>query len=271
MKKILVPTDFSSLSRSAALYAIDMAKEVKAELALVSVIEIDHSSAKLMNWKKLQEQMTRDAEKESERFLKELQPYLSGVGLSYKTLFGSPIEKIILEYATDQAVDLIVTGTRGASGLKAAVLGSNTAALINRSQIPVLAVPGEVKFQGFDRIALATDMVDLDDRAKTVISFAKPFHSHIDVLHVTEVQRDQRLTDELQVSLKQMTGYNKIALHVVPGHDVTTTLNQYVVDHGADLLVMFTHELGLFEKLFGKGHTREMAFHSEVPLLSFKS
>ena len=34
--------------------------------------------------------------------------------------------------------------------------------------------------------------------------------------------------------------------------------------------VMFIHKIGLFEKLFKKSHTREMALRSQVPLLSMK-
>jgi hypothetical protein len=37
------------------------------------------------------------------------------------------------------------------------------------------------------------------------------------------------------------------------------------------LLTMFTHNPTLYEKLFDKSKTREMAFHSRVPLLAFKT
>ena len=67
-----------------------------------------------------------------------------------------------------------------------------------------------------------------------------------------------------------MTGHKRLDIHVVTSENVVSALNKYVTEHGTDLLVMFTHKLGLFEKLFGKGHTREMAFQSEVPLLAIK-
>jgi nucleotide-binding universal stress UspA family protein len=270
MKKILVPTDFSKLSRSAALYAIDLAAGMKAEVMVVSVVEIEQGSSQLLNWKKLQDQMIKDTTAQADQLMGELRPYSSAVKLSYKSLFGSPIEKRILDFAADNDIDLIVAGTKGATGLKAVVLGSNTAALINRSDIPVIAVPGDVKFQGIDRIVLATDMEGLDREVKEVARFAKTFDAQIDILHIADVQREQRSRKELEAILIRMSGYERISIHVIPSDEVVATINSYVAEHGADLLVMFTHELGLFEKLFGMSRTREMAFQSQVPLLACK-
>jgi hypothetical protein len=35
------------------------------------------------------------------------------------------------------------------------------------------------------------------------------------------------------------------------------------------MLAMFTHKLDFYEKLFGRSVTRQLAFHSSVPLLTF--
>lgn len=270
MKRIVVPTDFSNLSRSAALYAIDLAAKTNGRVMLVSVIQMEQGPSQLMNWKKLQDQMEQDTTQNSTRFMKELHGYSAGVSISYTTLRGACIEDQVLHFAKENKADLIVTGTRGASGIKAAVLGSNTAALINKSTIPVIAVPGDMKFSGFDRIVLASDMEDLDKETKAVVKFARDFDTQIDILHVADIPREHKRHLELEAILRRMTGHKRINIHVVSSQDVVGALNAYTRQHGTDLLVMFTHELGLFEKLFGLGHTREMAFHSEVPLLAIK-
>jgi nucleotide-binding universal stress UspA family protein len=269
-KKILVPVDFSDVSRSAALYAIYIAVHLKAEVVLISIVEVMHGNSTIMNLKKLEDQMMRDADEQSSRLTKELKSGNHGVKISSVTIMGTPIEQKVLEYAADSDIDLIVMGTSGASGLKAAILGTNAAALINRSNIPVIAIPGGVKFKSINKIVLATDMVDLDKHAKEIVRFAKVFNSSIDILHVAGTYREQRPVDELQSMLVQMTGYPQLSLKVVLSDDITAAINNYVTEQRADLLVMFTHELGLFEKIFGKGQTRKMAFHTEVPLLAVK-
>ena len=270
MKRILVPTDFSNLSRSAALYAIDLATRTNAKVMLVSVIEIKQGSSQLSNWKKLQDQMEKDVAERSDEFLRVLRGYAGEVKLSYTTLKGLPMEDEILRFAEINKADLIVTGTKGASGLKSIVMGSNTAALINKSTIPVIAVPGDIKFNGFDRVVLATDMQDLDKEGRTVAKFVKGFDTQIDILHVANTQHDPRKRTELEAILRRMTGHKKLDIHVVANDNVVAALNKYSEERGVDLLVMFTHQLGLYEKLFGKGHTREMAFQSQIPLLAFR-
>lgn len=270
MKRILVPTDFSNLSRSAVLYAIDLAAKANGKVMIVSVVEIQQGSSQLMNWKKLQDQMEKDVAERSDEFMRGLKSYSGGVSLSYTTLTGLPMEDKILKFAEVNKVDLIVTGTKGASGLKSIVMGSNTAALINKSSIPVIAVPGDIKFNGFDRIVLASDMKDLDKEAKAVAKFVKGFDAQIDILHVTNAEHDLRKHTDLEAILRRMTGHKKLDVHVVSNDNVIAALNKYSEERNVDLLVMFTHELGLFEKLFGKGHTREMAFQSRIPLLAFK-
>jgi nucleotide-binding universal stress UspA family protein len=190
--------------------------------------------------------------------------------MSYISLIGSSIDKKILDFATDNDIDLIVAGTKGASGLKAVVLGSNTASLINISEIPVVAVPPDARYTGFRRIVLATDMLNLDKQVRQVVNFAKAFNSQIDILHVADPQIKHRRRDELEGALARMTGYQKISLNVLPSDDVVAAINSFVLEDNADLLVMFTHELGTFEKLLRKGHTREVAHHIEVPLLALK-
>lgn len=47
----------------------------------------------------------------------------------------------ILEYADSSDAELIVTGSRGLSGIKTVVLGSVSHGLVNHSQRPVLVIP----------------------------------------------------------------------------------------------------------------------------------
>jgi nucleotide-binding universal stress UspA family protein len=270
MKKIVVPTNFSNLSRSAALYAIDLAAKTGGRVMVVSVIEIEQGTSQLMNWKKLQDQMEQDTAQNSARFMKELHGYAESVSVSYTTLRGASIGEQVLNFARSNKADLIVAGTKGASGLKAVVLGSNAASIINKSTIPVIAVPGDLKFSGFDRIVLASDMSELDNEAKAVAEFAKGFDAQIDILHVSGTDAKRRKHDELEAILRRMTGHERLNIYVVADKDITHALNDYIHEHDTDLLVMFTHELGLFEKLFAKGHTRNMAFQTEIPLLAMK-
>ena len=68
---------------------------------------------------------------------------------------------------------------------------------------------------------------------------------------------------------KILAGYQKIPHHVLRNDNVAEALNTYITDEQADMLAMFTHKLDFYEKLFGKSVTRQLAFHAQVPLITF--
>lgn len=62
-----------------------------------------------------------------------------GLEIQDELLFGSPAEQI-LEMAEKHQCDLIIMGTRGVSGLRGLLLGSQIQKVISHADCPVLAV-----------------------------------------------------------------------------------------------------------------------------------
>lgn len=271
MKNIVVPVDFSTVSYTAARYAIDMAAVTKSSVMFVSVVEIANPSSQLKNWEKLQKQLEQDTTDRSAAFMDEMNKHSGNVNISYTTLLGSPVEDEILSFAKKNKADLIITGTKGASGVGSIVFGSTSAALVNKSTVPVLVVPHEVKFKQLKRVVLATNMLKLDKQVKVAVKLLKVFNPDINILHVSDSLKSQRDRTDLVGILSRMANYPKLSIEVVHKDDVDTGLYEHVKEKNPDMLIMFTHKLSLSERLFGQGHTREMAFHTPVPLLSFKN
>ena len=64
--------------------------------------------------------------------------------------------------------DLIVMGTKGASGLKRILIGSNTVKVLAHVRVPVLIIPEVARFEKFfhggkNRVVLATDLYELNN------------------------------------------------------------------------------------------------------------
>ncbi|WP_273568521.1 universal stress protein [Maribacter halichondriae] len=57
----------------------------------------------------------------------------------------------------NKKIDLIVMGTKGATGLKKATVGSNTGDVITKIKQPLLAVPEDTVYEKPREIAFATD------------------------------------------------------------------------------------------------------------------
>jgi nucleotide-binding universal stress UspA family protein len=146
--KILVPTDGSKTARKAARYAVDLAKQVRATVIALSVV--DQRAYMLQSipdagamWHVAEpvEIYLREA---AERFVEDIKQYGDRVHVRTKTVVavGHPSEEIMKEAQRSKA-SLIVMGTHGRSALGAAVLGSVTYRVIHKdAKIPVLVVKG---------------------------------------------------------------------------------------------------------------------------------
>lgn len=146
IKSILFPTDFSEGSLYALPYAVDMAQTHNAKLYLLHILYdiasasglyIPHTSVDLMY-----KEMEAAAVKELQQFGWEKRENLKNV--DYVVIRGLPYEEI-LKFAKDKAVDLIVIGTHGKTGIDRVIFGSTAQRVVRHSTCPVLTVKARKK------------------------------------------------------------------------------------------------------------------------------
>jgi len=161
-------------------------------------------------------------------------------------------------------------GTRGASGLTKADLGSNTNSIIEVSHVPVLAVTEQAEFKGFRNVVYASDLRNLERELKILIRYIERFGSTIHLIHIVPPGNQVDSVEAKIESVLKNFPYKNIVTLVLVDNDIDSALDQYVEISKADVLAMFTHELSFFEKVFDRSMTRKMAFHSRIPLLAFR-
>lgn len=268
---ILIPTDFSKPAKVAVLYAVNLGKKLKAKIILLAVISVNTSSASSLKWAKLTDEMIRAASEDAEQLLVEVNSQIKGkVDISYQYVNGYPVEDVVEEFALRNGVDLIVMGTKGATGLNKVLLGTNAVAVINNSSVPVIVVPGENELKTIKKIVYASDMTNVEEEIKTLAMFASIFNASIRILHVIPSNSVKKIAIKKTVAtLIKEAKYSKISLHVASNDNISDAVDGFVTEQKADLLALFTHQLDFYEKLFGRSVTRQLAFHARVPMLTF--
>jgi nucleotide-binding universal stress UspA family protein len=148
ISKILVPTDGSKTAQKAARYAVDLAKQLKASIIILSVIDINSliaqtcppGEAPIYTIEPYEDYMKKAAERYSEE-IKNLCDK-SGVASKISIKMGRPVDEIVKEAKRSKA-NLIVMGSHGRSALSATVLGSVSYGVIhNDKRIHILVVRG---------------------------------------------------------------------------------------------------------------------------------
>jgi nucleotide-binding universal stress UspA family protein len=142
-KKVLIAFDGSDQAMKAFTVAEELAKRYSAQLVVLNAVELPFPSlvprVAPADITAAREYAMDDAKTKVDSLV--LQAKTDGVDTKGQILDkgGSPV-KVILEYAEEEGIDLIVTGTRGLGGFEKMLLGSVSNGLVSHAHCGVLVV-----------------------------------------------------------------------------------------------------------------------------------
>jgi nucleotide-binding universal stress UspA family protein len=260
MKTILALVDFSDVSANAVSFAAELSKRSSARFIIVHILQ------------------NREGEEEVKNKLQSIESELKkSFDLSCETFLahGSLITTLKKIIAVQQP-DLIVMGTKGASGLKRILIGSNTVKVIAETKVPVLVIPEVARFENFlnrgkNRIVLATDLVLLEnDHALDILKEIALLIVEPKV-NVLSVRPDRTGLPDLKRAERNflLSFFNpeiESERVTVFSSNVIGGINFYLDEKSTDtgLIAMIARDSG---HLIQKHYTREMASHTHLPLL----
>ncbi len=269
ISKIVVPTDFSAPAKQAMDYALALSKRLNAEIQILHINQVAMVDASMpaetyqMFIKEIEDQTT-------EQFAKLEQEVLKGSGLKYSmhSRYGFVAEEVC-DFAQKHEVDLIVMGTTGASGAMGVLFGSNAASVVSKTTVPVIVIPKDTQFKDLTRIVYATDYNEPEFPAMMrLIYFAEQFDCPLDILHVKS-DHDRYFNAENNFFKKNRGKISYPNIHFVELEkgDIIQSINGYVDEKQVDMLVMAKHNRNFFDRLFHRSLSKQMAFHTHIPLL----
>ncbi|WP_255171582.1 universal stress protein [Natrononativus amylolyticus] len=132
---ILVPTDGSDGSRRAIAHALELAEAADGTVHALAVL--DEGARESLASDVVREGAERAARRATDRV--ETEADRRGVAVVKVLRRGTPAASI-LEYADETAVDAIVMGTHGRSGLDRLIVGSVTERVVQAADVPVVTV-----------------------------------------------------------------------------------------------------------------------------------
>lgn len=145
VKKILAPIDFSVHSMEAMRDAMELAKDVGAEVHLMHVISPHHhfiplpleSNAEQSRELARESAMLEQADEELARIKKD--EFGDSKKVVTFAVVGHPVQKLA-DYAKEQGIDLIVLSTHGRSSVEHMLLGGTTEKLVRNAPCSVLVI-----------------------------------------------------------------------------------------------------------------------------------
>ena len=183
---------------------------------------------------------------------------------------------IILKQAKEKNADLIIMGTKGASGFKAVLFGSITESVIEKSELPVLAIPDKTKFStSIKRITFATTYnLNEIESIKKLIEIAFVLESKIKIVHVAEenipIEHEKNLMNKFMAFVNSEITFKAITFQIIKGKNVTQQLLNLISSGKTDMLVLSTHYKNFMKNLLEKNITKKVILKTTIPVVVFR-
>ncbi|CAM2820543.1 universal stress protein [Flavobacterium frigoris] len=274
MDKILVTTDFSSNSKAACRFAIQLALQHKCELTFFHSYYI--ANLGLITGEDLvdfENNAAHKIQKKLNKFVEILYKDIDESQFIKKCVIksGVLVDTNIREYARENNFSFICISTRGSGKLKK-IFGSNTSNLIRHSIVPVIAVPFNYRSSEINKIIYASDLLNFQTEMKKVSAFAKPLKAQIEILHfefptdvtVSPISLDAMMMTNAALNVKMH--FEKINLT----ESLVLNIQRVIKKSKPSVVIMFTEQSrSFFEKIFHPSKSVNYSFNAKFPLLVF--
>ncbi|MDT0605770.1 universal stress protein [Croceitalea rosinachiae] len=277
MKRILIPTDFSENAWNAISYAMQLFHQEVCEFFLLNtytpVIPSSRFMAPIIDGVRIEDAIRYNSETGLLNTVERIKSEFCNDKHSFKTIssFNLLVDEV-KDLVDTYNIDLVVTGTKGASGMDEVFMGSNTVRIIKSTKkCPVLAIPQHFDFSVPTEIAFATDFNRFYTLSElySLIEMAKSFHATIRIVHVQ--YEIKALTELQQFNLNMLRKYFAEIEHYVHTvselNSVSQSLEVFSEELGIHLLAMLNYQHSYMERMTREPIVKRAAFHTQIPLL----
>ena len=277
MKRVLIPTDFSHNAWNAISYACQLFRNENCRFILLNTytpsIPSNRFMAPMVNGMLIEDAVRHTSEVGLEKTLERIEKVFPNANHEFviQSSFSLLVDAV-QEIVDQEEIDLIVTGTKGASGMDEVFMGSNTVRIIKSSRkCPVLAVPQHFDFIQPGEIAFATDFNRFYTQSELapLLELAQSFKATVRIVHVQ--YGIQPLSEVQQFNLKMLLKYMEPVEHYVHKvselHSVSQTLEVFTHQLGIHLLALLNYQHSYVERFTREPIVKRTAFHTQIPLL----
>ena len=274
MKKILVPIDFSKTSEYAAKMAARIAKDTKATVYLLHLIELPKGVVDMGAG-------SRFSIPESMLYLRKVREKVlsfkndffdTTIDVKYFIKLNNPFEGI-QKYANKIDTDMIIMGSKGHSEFEEIIIGSNTEKVVRSSHRPVLVVKKDEKKCKLKKLVFASNFKKENTEVfQKFIDFASIFNSSIHLVKINTPSNFES-TAEAKRKIKEFIADFKLSkskINIYSDVSVEKGILNFSREIKADLITLSTHGRSGLSHLFTGSVTKNLSKNALKPMMTIR-
>jgi len=274
MNQLLVPTDFSANSWNALEYAVRLYKNKPCTFYILHIGDLRQSDVNTNSFVFPTEKISASVKEKLNTLFERIKTLPINENHHFISLqeYGNFID-LIRKTITEKKIDLIVMGTKGASGIKASIIGSNTGDVITKVFCNVLVIPEKAQIRIPKEIVFATDynLFYTYPILKTLTEILRISNAKFHVLNVYNGSANLTASQEknkiyLLDYLKELFNDTQNFHRIIDKNPKGAILN-FISDNQSDMLIMVAKNLNFIQQLLFDTAIKKLSFHTTVPLL----
>lgn len=263
MARLIVPTDYSSTAENALDQALLLAKKGNDEVELLHIVLPPLTdSPRILEY-------VMSGKKDEEARLKALAlARIKALRLPattrwrVKVLYADNFLEGIMDRFRSARAKLVVMGTTGVSGIANKIFGSNTANLIGRGEVPVLAIPPDWKPALLKKLEFCMTPEQVHAHQREIKKWATWFGAEAAAVYFKRVA-------DVTAPPKNKSPFPIKTVLTVPQDALWEDLVEYGNGLKGSALAMFVHErITVFERIFDRSVTGQVASRVHIPMLA---
>jgi nucleotide-binding universal stress UspA family protein len=105
--------------------------------------------------------------------------------------------------------------------------------------------------------------------AEEVIDLAKKFDAIVYFVHIAEGEDfEKEILEMFEKKIREKNNYQGLHFDLAFGTNVLEGIESYAKTNNIDLVVSIKRKRNFFQRFFSKSITKEMLFHTQIPVLS---
>ena len=269
-RHILLPTDFSDNSWSAAVYAMKLYADYECTFYFLNTTAI-----KVSLLSNLSNKLLKLIQEEAMKELLDLKALAESGNANTNHDFHiisstDDLNKAIKDTIKKHGINLIIMGTKGATGAQEFFFGSKTVRVISNINCPVLIIPEEFDFIEPKQIAFPTDYNRFYDikEIKPLTQLADIYDSKIRIVHINVEKELNDIQDYNLVTLQNHLKDYDFSLHWMPKYaKKVVEINDFIQELDIDILAMVNYKHSFIEKIIKEPIIKKLGFHAIIPFL----
>ncbi|MDC8003777.1 universal stress protein [Aureisphaera galaxeae] len=274
MKNILIPTDFSNNAYNALLYATQLFGKEPCKFYLLHSFESEVSRLTSRVDIGKSEEVIDELFASAETKLTELKHSITmdaeGKGHEFETIASSKrLPKEVNYLIKGMDIDFVIMGTKGQTGAKEVLLGSNTVRIIKKIKgAPLMVIPEHMDYRPLKHIAFATGFKFpyTEKELAPLLQLVALDEGALQILHVMmedKLELDQK--EHLSKLRHQLDSVTHDVYWLRRGFSKTEVITDHVYDNNIDVLVMIYYKHGFLKSLFRESIVKKVGLHPSIP------